>query len=258
MYRDILVHLDGGPRDALLVNVARALAERHAGRLTGLFARRSSEELEAAANASEAAFTKATRDGSIRVRWKRLPSGSPFDIIAEMAASARFYDLVVMGQHHEDKPSPADLGEQVILQSGRPVLVIPAVGEYPTIGTNVLVAWNGGREASRAMHDALPLLAKAASVGVLTVLASDQKRNEHGLSGTKILDHLAVHGITISREILVKQEIGVMDLILSRSFELGADLLVMGAHGGSHLTLSRGAGTQHVIDHMTLPVLFSQ
>ncbi len=180
MIRDILVHLDGGDRDSLQFSVAAALALRFGARLTGLFARserdwaatvaqRSSEAFEAAAAASEAQFTAATRDLGRPCRWWRLAHGEPAHVLIQTMAAARFHDLLVIGQHRPDKNAPADLLEQVILQSGRPVLILPAVGHYPSVGTNILLAWNGGREAARALHDALPLIVQADNVEILTV-----------------------------------------------------------------------------------------
>ncbi|HTH15475.1 MAG TPA: universal stress protein, partial [Magnetospirillum sp.] len=72
-----------------------------------------------------------------------------------------------------------------------------------------------------------------------------------------IIDHLSAHGITVTREVLAGEDIGIMDLLLSRAFDQGADLLVMGAHGGYHLPFFKGAGTRHILKHMTLPVLMS-
>ncbi len=72
-----------------------------------------------------------------------------------------------------------------------------------------------------------------------------------------IVDHLAAHGAKVTRELLTGEDIGIMDLMLSRAFDQGADLLVMGAHGGSHLPFGKGAGTRYILDHMTLPVLMA-
>lgn len=268
MYKDILVHLDGGDRDPLRIEAAAALAKRHGGRLTGLFARseasrtaaaarRGSESFEAAATHSEEQFASATKDLGLATRWWRLAHGELGHVLGETAICARFHDLVVLGQHHEGKDAPEDLVEHVILQAGRPVLILPAVGSYPTIGTNVLAAWNGGRESARALHDAMPMIEQAANVEVLTVRPPDKVPTGMALPPLDILDHLAAHGAKVTREVLGGEDIGTMDLILSRAFDQGADLLVMGAHGGYQLPFFKGAGTRHILKHMTLPVLMS-
>ncbi|MGE5547966.1 MAG: universal stress protein [Solirubrobacterales bacterium] len=267
-YKDILVHLDGGERDPLRVEAALALAERFGGRLTGLFARsehygpsvvarRGSEAFEAAARHSEEQFQAATAGSRVPSRWWRLAHGEPGHVVAETAASARFFDLVVLGQNHEDKDAPEELVEQVIMQSGRPVLVLPAVGSYPSIGSNVIVAWNAGREATRALHDAMPLIEQAGNVELLTIRPRKIEAGDQPLPPLGILDHLTAHGVKVVREVLAGEDIGIMDLLLSRAFDQGADLLVMGAHAGYHLPFFKGGGTRHILKHMTLPVLMA-
>lgn len=269
MLKDILVHLDGGERDRLRIIAALDLAKRFGGRVTGLFARienlrtatvarRSSDAFEIAAKHSEQDFTAAAQAAGVPQRWWRLAHGETGHVLHEMVVCARFHDLTIMGQHHDGKDAPEELVEQVILQSGRPALVVPAVGDYPTVGTNVLVAWNGGRESARALHDAMPILEGATTVDILTVHAdSGHPGGDVPLPPVSIHAHLEAHGISVSRDVLAGEDIGIMDLLLSRAFDQGADLLVMGAHGGYHLPFFKGAGTRHILKHMTLPVLLS-
>lgn len=267
--KDILVHLDGGERDPHTLAAALALAQRFGGRLTGLFARterqmtaavarRASNALAQAAQACEQHFAAATGPAGVPTRWWSLAHGETGHVLREVAAAARFHDLTVLGQHHDGKPAPEELAEHLILQAGRPVLVVPAVGDYPTVATNVLVAWNAGREAARALHDAMPLLESADSVEILTVRGQPaQFPGDVPVPPLSIHQHLAAHGITVARDVLAGEDIGIMDLLLSRAFDQGADLLVMGAHGGYHLPFFKGAGTRHILRHMTLPVLMS-
>jgi Universal stress protein family. len=269
MVKDILVHLDGGDRDHVRIVLALAIARRFDGRVTGLFARtehqrtamvarRPSDGFEIAAKHSEADFAAAAQGAGVASRWWRLAHGETGHVLHETVVCARFHDLTILGQHHEGKDAPEELVEHIILQSGRPALIVPAVGDYPTVATNALVAWNGGREASRALHDAMPLLEGADCVDVLTVRAqAPQTGGDVPLPPLSIHDHLAAHGVKVSRDVLAGEEIGIMDLLLSRAFDQGADLLVMGAHGGYHLPFFKGAGTRHILKHMTLPVLMS-
>ncbi|HLO78643.1 MAG TPA: universal stress protein, partial [Magnetospirillum sp.] len=202
-------------------------------------------------------FTQSVANAGVPVRWWSVAHGEAGHVLHETVLAARFHDLIVLGQHHDGKDAPEELVEHAILQSGRPVLVLPAVGAYPSVGTNVLLAWNGSREAARALHDAMPLLEGAANVEILTVRGQPPKTGDVPLPPLSIHDHLAAHGVTVSRDVLAGEDIGVMDLLLSRAFDQGADLLVMGAHGGYHLPFFRGAGTRHILRHMTLPVMMS-
>jgi nucleotide-binding universal stress UspA family protein len=264
-YRDILVHLDGGSHDAARVSAAAGLVRRFGGRLTGLFARvdhhsasiiarRPSELLNAAAEAAEQQFITLT--SGIPARFWRLGHGDPGHVVGEMIVCARVSDLAVIGQHHPGKDVPADLAEQIILNSGRPCLIIPATGDFPVVGDNVMVAWNGGREATRAIHDAMPFLETANAVEVVTI-RGDAAANGESRPPVSIIEHLGTHGIRVNREVLAAEDIGIMDLLLSRAFDQAADLLVMGAHGGPHLPFRKGIGSRYILEHMTLPVLMS-
>ncbi|MBF0324465.1 MAG: universal stress protein [Alphaproteobacteria bacterium] len=268
MFKDILVHLDGGERDPLRIKAAMVLTKRFGGRLTGLFARlehqglamvahRGSDAFEAAAAQSERQFAECLAGSGLDSRWWRLAHGEPSHVLAETAVCARFHDLTILGQHHDGKNAPEQLIEQVVVQSGRPVLILPSVGDYPTIGSNALVAWNGGREAARALNDAMALLEGADVVEVVSVRRGEAAVPAAGLPPLSITDHLARHGAKVTREVLAGDDIGVMDLLLSRACDQGADLLVMGALSGEGLPFFKGGGTRHILKHMTLPVLMS-
>lgn len=268
MFRDILVHLDGGSRDGLRIEIALNIAAQHQGRVTGLFARserlmsnivarKASDKLQEAAAQSERQFNTLTADSDIPCRWWRLSHGEAGHVLHETVLAARVADLVILGQHSEGKNAPEELIEQVLLQAGRPTLIIPHAGDYPTVGQKCMLAWNGGRECTRAVHDALPFLVKADEVEILTIRPNQDQASTEGVPPISISDHLDFHGVKITREVLAGDDIGIMDLLLSRGFDMGCDLLVMGAHGGYNLPFFKGAGTRHILKHMTLPVLMA-
>ena len=269
--KDILVHMDDGDRCVIRLDIAVAFAKRHGARLTGLFARneshkpsavahQASEPLVAARDAARALFTERTGTAGVAGRWWQLAHGEPGHVLAETMFCARYADLVVMGQiEPKARLVPEDLVEHTILNCGRPVLVIPHTGSFATVGDRMAVAWNAGKEAVRALNDAKPLMAMAKSVTVLSM----HGQQETGSSAmgevprVDILDHLAACGIKADGERLAGEAIGKMDMLLSRLCDLGADLVVMGAHGQYGLSLKRGSGTRYVLSHMTVPVLMS-
>jgi len=261
--RNILVHLDSGERTAVRLSLAAALAAQHGARLVGLFAQRGEarsvgvvaswpgEPYRAAADASRQAFaTAAARLDD--PEWRDANRGSDTEITRVVTAMARGFDLTILGQHEPDRPAPvpSDLPEQVILHSGRPALVIPYAGKVPSLGVRPLVAWNGGREAARALNDALPLLSDAGTAWILQLGSDDSTADP--------VAHLDCHGVAAQTETLSVDGVGRMDMLLNRVADLGCDLLVMGAYGNYGFPhLNRGGGTRHILQHMTVPVLLS-
>ncbi|HXZ00247.1 MAG TPA: universal stress protein [Stellaceae bacterium] len=180
------------------------------------------------------------------------------DIATATALHARYADLAVLGQADPDNP-PLGIGvpETVLLGSGRPVLVVPFIGAK-NMGQRVLVAWNATREAARAVNDALPLLAQAEKVTVLSVNPARGIGGEGDLPAADIALHLARHGVKAEAAYTVAEEVDVGDIILSRAADLGADLIVMGGYGHSRaLEFVLGGATRTLLRHMTVPVLLS-
>jgi nucleotide-binding universal stress UspA family protein len=269
--KDILVHIDDSERCATRLEIAIGLAKANDARLTGLFARleshrpaavahKASDQLVHARDEARARFIAACDAAGIRSRWWQLAHGEPGHVVSETMFCARYADLVVMGQTEaKSKFVPEEMVEHTILNCGRPVLVIPHTGSFPAVGERIAIAWNAGKEAVRALNDAKPLMLAAKSVTVLSLRGpSDESVASMGeVPHVDIIDHLAAWGIAAHPERLAGEHIGKMDMLLSRLCDLGADLVVMGAHGHYGLSLKRGTGTRYVLAHMTTPVLMS-
>lgn len=268
--KDILVQLDGGEVSPRRLDAALLLARRFGARLTGLFAqketdaaalvaRRPGARLQEAAAASKLSYEAALAAAGVTGRWLALAHGDPGFVTTEVAFCARYFDLAVIGQGASDRSGdypqlPDDLVERAILDSGRPVLVIPRSGKIEPLATRIALAWNASREASRALHDSLPLLAAAEAVTLLSVPRSTAPM-PGDLPEMDVIGHLAGHGVLARFERIRAEDIGVMDLLLSRAFDLGADLLVMGAPAGS--SFGKSSGTRFLLKHLTLPVVIS-
>jgi nucleotide-binding universal stress UspA family protein len=176
-----------------------------------------------------------------------------------MKLHARYADLTVVGQGIDLKDAPHDLAflpEELALGVGRPVLVVPRYGTFETFGERVLIAWNGSREATRAVHDALPLLTRATKVTVLSI--DPEPDSGARVPSADITLHLARHGVSAEADSTVALDMAVGDMLLSRAADLGANLLVMGAYGHSRVReMVLGGATRHILQHMTVPVLMS-
>jgi nucleotide-binding universal stress UspA family protein len=146
----------------------------------------------------------------------------------------------------------------VALSAGRPVLVVPHFGPPRNLGSNVLVAWNASREASRAVNDAMPFLRRANKV---TVLAVDPQRGgdaHREIPSADIALHLSRHGVKPEAAQVAAPEIEAGEIILSQASRLGANLIVIGAYGHSRFReYIFGGVTRHLLRHMTVPVLMS-
>lgn len=267
--KNIMVHLDQAPRTDARLRLAADLARRHGARLVGVFAQRGqphqvgvvaqwpSPEYAAAAADSQAQFAQATA-GLAKAEWQDLNRGSDAEVERLLTEKAHGFDLVILGQHDEANAHvPADLAEQVVLNSGRPALVMPFIGEFHNIFDQPMVAWHNAREAARAVNDALPLLAESKEALVVTV-SSNFDQNDETAAG--ILEQLACHGVKARHQRVVPdpEEVGLMDALLNAVTDEGATLLVMGAQAPGSLPFgSRGGGTRYVFEHMTVPVLIS-
>lgn len=271
-YRHLFVHLDNAQRSdvraAFALNLARRFgAHLHAGfaecdpYLANLASKRVDLMYGEAAEEARHRLTSRAQEESVPITWSTTSVRRDSALAEAVIDGARHSDLAILGQHDpsiRDSGVPRDLVERVILQSGRPVLVIPFVTDATQIGARVMIVWSGGREATRALHDALPFLAGARDVILmhLSALANNPGKNEPPCAG--IVRHLQAHGITAEVESLPVKDITAIDMLLSRVSDRGIDLLVMGAHGlYGHPHLPQGTTTRHVLKQMTVPVLMS-
>lgn len=177
-----------------------------------------------------------------------------------LALQARYADLVVVSQTDPEEPVSnivSALPEYVMLNSARPVLVVPYSGSFPGVAKHALVAWNGSVEATRALTGALPLLKRSAKVTV-AVFNPGARYGLHGEQpGADIALYLARHGVTV--EVTAQRtSLDVGNALLSMASDTGADLLVMGGYGHPRFReLMLGGVTRAMLETMTLPVLMA-
>jgi len=274
--RDILVHVDNREPCPARVQAAISLAVAHRAHLIGLYVivdshipssvkvQISGDVLEAQTEATreqaaraETMFREQAEKAGVASEWL-CEKGDRIDILSEQA---RFFDVAVIGQRDPDAieiGGPSNMPDHVVLSAGRPVLVVPHVGTYPTVGKRVMVAWDRSLPAARAVNDALPILRGAESVKVVTVYRHDVSADAGREPGERICRHLARHGVAARSQHFRANGIGTGDLILSRAADESADLIVMGAYGHARWReLVLGGVTLHMLKHMTVPVLMS-
>ncbi|MCP4330127.1 MAG: universal stress protein [Alphaproteobacteria bacterium] len=229
-----------------------------AGHIGGAFYDNQQRLAEDAATAACDEFDEAAKTAGLSYETMTA-EGPPADRVAEVA---RYADLVIVGQPDPDLVGPADPAMEVpgtvILEAGRPVMVVPYVGALDHVGKSVMVMWNASREATRAIYDALPILTAAQKVSVVSVNPGRGTPDIGDLPGADITHQLARHGIKVEAAPTYANDIDVGDVILSRASDVGADLIVMGGYGRSRFReMILGGATRHLLEHMTVPVLFS-
>ena len=140
------------------------------------------------------------------------------------------------------------------------MLVVPYVGAPEVIGTNVVIAWDGGREASRAVADALPILVRARKVTIACLDPSASARGADTVARDRLLAYLRRHGVAarVESDNLDEADIGIGDWLLSRVADLSGDLIVMGGYGHSRWREQvLGGATRALLAEMTVPVLMA-
>ena len=180
-------------------------------------------------------------------------------IAGTVAVFARYSDLVVARMPSKpDRELHGEIIEGALFGAGRPVLTLPRKWKPAPLGKKIVLAWDASREASRAIHDALSMLAPGAEVCVVTVDAKVGP-DQHGASpGLDISTHLARHGLimTVQNADSLGKTVGGRLVETAQGF--GADMIVMG--GYRHPKLAQrvlGGPTQFLISQSPVPVLLS-
>ncbi|CAN7345021.1 universal stress protein [Rhizobacter sp. LjRoot28] len=275
----LLLHLDDGPTCEQRTALAIDLARRHGAHLTALAATGSIPisavagpgllgvdtltpalahlRLQAARRA--AAFREQARAAGLEACEVLIDEDGDAEALVRLSRSA---DLLVVGQ-----ADPADrnagsnrrMVEDVVLQSARPVLLIPFAGRFDRVGADVLVAWDDRREAARAIADALPLLRESQRVRIVRCATPLDDGSESARESLAALQRwLGRHGVAASAH-TITTDVDPGNALLSRAAEWGCDLVVMGAYGHARWAERiLGGVTRTMLETMTVPVLMSR
>ncbi|MEI7446841.1 MAG: universal stress protein [Burkholderiales bacterium] len=274
-YKTILAHFDSTDRAGRRLQIAARLAERHDAHLAAVYSIMSplySEPFVADGGAfvaqellrfqekkdaeARAAFERIAPTLERPVEW-RSEAGDPAAVVNE---HGRYADLIVVGQYDDDAANDVtpDFIGRVIMGSGRPVLVVPYTGEFPTVGRRPMLAWNASRESARATSSSMPLLRDADEVQVTTFNARAGRGGHGDVPGADIAGFLARHGVKANVSGTTSKETDIGNQILSRADDFNADLIIMGGYGHSRAyEFVMGGATRTVLESMTVPVLFA-
>jgi nucleotide-binding universal stress UspA family protein len=277
-YKTILVHCNDTRRIETVLAPAASLADTFQAHLIGLsvvppviivpapaalappvIVDAHCELYRANASTMRAAFESATRGRRLVAEWRDDDAG-PFGVADCVLPYARASDLVVACQTDREwsESDRLDVADRLAMESGRPVLIVPNAGVHSRVGERVLVAWNGRREAARAVFDALPILRRATNVKVVWVNPQSEREVARDLPAADICAALARHGVRCEATEQIAARGGVGETLMTCANDMSADLLVMGCYGHTRLReLVFGGASRHVLRHMTIPVRMS-
>ena len=196
------------------------------------------------------AMSTTASDGAPTAEWRVETGEEPH----WLAIHGRIADLLVLGRVRDDKSVPMDVLDAALMETGRPLLIVPP---HPPaqIGQTVAIAWKDTAEAASAVAAALPLLARARRVVILSV--TEDPRADPA-SCERLRQALIWHNLATTVQHLAAEGREPADALLKTAAAIGADLLVMGGYGHSRMReVVFGGFTRRVLQAADLPVLMA-
>jgi len=252
-YKDILVYLDPTVETVERIRLAASLAKAHGARLIGVDVSAPSAGQEAeTGEAVSRTFSDATRESGLTTIFALTGQGESDNYI-------HCVDLMIA-------PGPESLAhgavrrsalDRALLESGAPMLTLPPDWKPGPVGENIVIAWNAGREALRAVHDAMPLLKRASKV---TLFAFSSRPSMLRKSAEMLVDHLAAHGVKAEHisDWTNTGDLTAVEALFASLDTQDADLIVAGAFGHSRIYEGLFGGvTLDLMHQQSLPVLMS-
>jgi nucleotide-binding universal stress UspA family protein len=206
--------------------------------------------------AAQAAFERACSKAGLAFDWR---TGKAIDDISATAGSiCRAADLILAPLLPDDASIGPHRVEDIVFASGRPVIALPAGWSIKNLCRRVLVAWDGGREATRAVFDALPLFSRAEAVRIASVQGFLDEPVRQFTPGDDIAATLARHGVKVETHAFAAMRGSVREELAAQALDFGADLCVMGCYGHSRLRERiLGGVSRSMLRDIPFPLLLS-
>ena len=221
----------------------RILLEREEKRLSELHAR----------------FVESTKDQNFIPEWRVLDA-HPSSITTTLLQQANTAELLILGEGTDTDIGHPVMRERGVLVTGSacPVLVCPSAGVDKTLGEYVLVAWDGSKQASRAVFDMLPVLQKAKQVLLHRVNSATESKSHTDVLARDMASALSRKGVEVELGFSDSKLNKVGEEIMRVAEAHGADSIVMGAYAHSRLRdLVLGSATSHLLSNSRLPLFLS-
>jgi nucleotide-binding universal stress UspA family protein len=206
---------------------------------------------------AEAAFSRACQKEGITFEWRA--ERSPDSLVSPHAGSmARAADIILAPQLPKSESIGVHELEEVVLAAGRPVIALPAGWSDKSLGARAVVAWDGGREATRAVFDALPILLGAEAVKIVSVQGVISDPVRQFTPGDDIAATLSRHGIPVETASVRSTHSSVKEELDAQAVDFGATLTVMGCYGHSRFRERiLGGVSRDMLKEVSAPLLLS-
>lgn len=179
----------------------------------------------------------------------RVERGKQANIVS---LRGRLADVVAVAKPDRDRAIGRNTLEAALVNTGSLVMMCPEAAPPKELGKHVAIAWNGSREAARALALAIPLLAAAKKLSILTIAGEELE-----LTAAHLMSYLGDHDLN-AEHLEVKAGHNVGKALIDGAGTAGADCLLMGAYGSSRgRELVLGGATQYVVDHASIPILMA-
>jgi nucleotide-binding universal stress UspA family protein len=277
-YKSIIVSLNELDAISTLLKVGVDLAGRFDAHLTGLYVIPGpavypavgpygvpevndivTQYFDEGAKDTRQKFESALNSAGISFDWREIRAASP-DIASTVSEVGRVADLLILSETDQKAAMGVELEfvTNVIMDSGRPVLILPRQSPSKLKLQQIVCGYNGSKESARAIHDALPFLIPAGDVRLVWVDPSRNSESAGPLPGAEMAEVLDRHGIKVTAEGMPTSGQDVGEALLTRAQDLGADLIVMGAYGHSRLReYVLGGATRSALSNIRIPLLMS-
>jgi len=277
MYRNLLVSIPTERPPQPVIDGAISLASRYKAELDAVAVgyESSSMPLVAEGGAAVAAIFEVEREKALErahaalalfeseakragvTHSSRAISALQGEAAAIVGATARLYDLTVVAQPEFSRDTfDNTLAQEILFQSGGPVLFMPYTFKGAFHTRRVGICWDGSRLAARAVRDATPLLEQAEAITIITINADSSVPED--ASAAHLVRYLSRLGVPTEIDRLKTETANIQSSILSLAADESLDLLVMGGYGHSRLKETVFGGvTRDMLESMTVPTLMS-
>lgn len=273
-FKDILVLCDKGEANDYRVEMAFLLAKVFDAHVTGVHlipfpvsgsvyppyvpnsAAPQLDVTEKLTNNLKERFENIASNMKMSCSWKNMEGANVHYIVD----NGRYTDLVIAPQGYSryGENEPRRFNEFFAIHLGRPLLVVPDLKKVFSFPRKVIIAWNESKEATRAVHDALPLLEFAESIQVVSISKNEEQEKMSMIYCNDLRTHLSHHGLNVEVVSPARSPKGVGETLLQNALEFDADLIVMGAYGHSRIKeIILGGTTKFMLDHSKIPLLLS-